>query len=142
MCAAGVFALTGAEELDRFETGIASTSAMFSPPNWYSSTWAWKRFLALLAGGFDGGHDAQLGVDDAGAVAGGAGASELELKSAGFTPLAFANALRIGSSSPVYVAGLLRREPRIGGLVDRHHLRPGRTPSRGSASLARARHLR
>src|SRR5216683_3271999 len=32
---------------------------------------------------------------------------------AGFTPLAFANALRIGSSSPVYVAGLLRREPRI-----------------------------
>src|SRR5687768_15413997 len=39
--------------------------------------------------------------------------SELELKSDGFTPLAFANALRIGSSSPVYVAGLLRREPRI-----------------------------
>src|SRR6266542_1929702 len=35
------------------------------------------------------------------------------LNSAGFTPLAFANALRIGSSSPVYVAGLLRREPRI-----------------------------
>src|SRR6059058_6598688 len=40
--------------------------------------------------------------------------SELELKSAGLTPLAFANALRIGSSSPVYVAGLLRREPRMG----------------------------
>src|SRR5678815_3335382 len=39
--------------------------------------------------------------------------SELELKSPGFTPLAFANALRIGSSRPVYVAGLLRREPRI-----------------------------
>ena len=39
--------------------------------------------------------------------------SELALKSAGFTPLAFANALRIGSSSLVYVAGLLRREPRI-----------------------------
>src|SRR6188508_2678606 len=39
--------------------------------------------------------------------------SELELNSAGFTPLALANALRIGSSSPVYVAGLLRREPRI-----------------------------
>src|SRR3954453_4662608 len=39
--------------------------------------------------------------------------SELELNSAGFTPLAFANALRIGSSSPVYVAGLLRREPLI-----------------------------
>src|SRR5882757_8354081 len=40
--------------------------------------------------------------------------SELALNSAGFTPLAFANASRIGSSSPVYVAGLLRREPRIG----------------------------
>src|SRR3982074_2621334 len=39
--------------------------------------------------------------------------SELALNSAGFTPLAFANALRIGSSSPVYVAGLLRREPLI-----------------------------
>src|SRR5688572_18292509 len=39
--------------------------------------------------------------------------SELALKSAGFTPLAFANALRIGSSKPVYVAGLLRRDPRI-----------------------------
>src|SRR5258708_34037505 len=39
--------------------------------------------------------------------------SELALNSAGFTPLAFANALRIGSSNPVYVAGLLRREPRI-----------------------------
>src|SRR3954462_13317562 len=40
--------------------------------------------------------------------------SELALTSAGFTPLAFAKALRIGSSRPVYVAGLLRREPRIG----------------------------
>src|SRR3982750_1350543 len=40
--------------------------------------------------------------------------SELALNRAGFTPLAFANAFRIGSSRPVYVAGLLRREPRIG----------------------------
>src|SRR5918997_3052410 len=39
--------------------------------------------------------------------------SEFALKSAGLTPLAFAKALRIGSSSPVYVAGLLRRDPRI-----------------------------
>src|SRR3977135_3706834 len=39
--------------------------------------------------------------------------SELALNRAGFTPLAFANAVRIGASSPVYVAGLLRREPRI-----------------------------
>src|SRR5215469_13607506 len=39
--------------------------------------------------------------------------SELALNRARFTPLAFANALRIGSSRSVYVAGLLRREPRI-----------------------------
>src|ERR1700712_2241250 len=39
--------------------------------------------------------------------------SELALNSAGFTPFSLANALRIGSSSPVYVAGLLRREPLI-----------------------------
>src|SRR3954451_17498511 len=39
--------------------------------------------------------------------------SEFALNSAGFTPFALANALRIGSSRPVYVAGLLRREPRI-----------------------------
>ncbi len=40
--------------------------------------------------------------------------SELALNSAGLTPLTFAKALRIGSSRPVYVAGLLRREPLIG----------------------------
>src|ERR687891_1631907 len=40
--------------------------------------------------------------------------SELALNSAGFTSLALAKALRIGSSRPVYVAGLLRREPRMG----------------------------
>jgi hypothetical protein len=40
--------------------------------------------------------------------------SELALKSAGLTPSALANALRIGSSNVVYVAGLLRRDPRIG----------------------------
>src|SRR5919112_2804660 len=40
--------------------------------------------------------------------------SEFALNRAGFTPLALANALRIGSSRPVYVAGLERREPRIG----------------------------
>ncbi len=39
--------------------------------------------------------------------------SELGLNSAGSTPLALANAFRIGSSRPVYVAGLLRREPLI-----------------------------
>src|SRR4026209_2972513 len=39
--------------------------------------------------------------------------SELALKSAGFTPFAFANAVRPGRRSRCYAAGLLRREPRI-----------------------------
>src|SRR5688500_5277863 len=39
--------------------------------------------------------------------------SELALNKAGLTLLALAKAFRIGSSRPVYVAGLLRREPRI-----------------------------
>src|ERR1051326_3356288 len=40
--------------------------------------------------------------------------AELALNRAACTPFASANAGRIGSRSPVYVAGLLRREPRIG----------------------------
>src|SRR5450759_3568246 len=40
--------------------------------------------------------------------------SELAEQSAALTPFALANVLRIGSSSPVYVAGLLRRQPLIG----------------------------
>src|SRR4051794_20527347 len=56
--------------------------------------------------------------------------SELALNRAGFTPLAFANALRIGSSSLVYVAGLLRREPLIGvWSTDTTPSRPATEPS-------------
>ena len=39
--------------------------------------------------------------------------SELALNKAAFTPLALANAVRIGSSRPVYVAGFERRDPRM-----------------------------
>src|SRR5918997_7169858 len=39
--------------------------------------------------------------------------SEFALNRPGFTPLALANAFRIGSSSFVYVAGLLRLDPRM-----------------------------
>ncbi len=56
--------------------------------------------------------------------------SELALKSAGFTPLAFANAVRIGSSRPVYVAGLLRREPLMAPWsIDTTPSRPATDPS-------------
>jgi hypothetical protein len=65
-----------------------------------------------MAGGRPTGDDHFRKVDDAGKRLGQA-PSELALNSAGFTPLAFANALRIGSSNPVYVTGLLGREPRI-----------------------------
>src|SRR6476659_2185013 len=87
---------------------------MFLPPKVYSRTDAWNRLPS---------HSSQ--VDSTVAMTPssvkitpaplqvGQAPSEFELKSAGFTPLAFANALRIGSSSPVYVAGLLRRDPRI-----------------------------
>src|ERR1700741_4329824 len=40
--------------------------------------------------------------------------SGLALNSAGFTPLAFANAVRVGAGRRVWAAGLLRRDPRIG----------------------------
>src|SRR6188508_147867 len=56
--------------------------------------------------------------------------SELALNSAGFTPVSFANALRIGSSRSVYVAGLLRREPRIAvWSIDTTPSRPDTEPS-------------
>ncbi len=58
--------------------------------------------LALLAGGGDAGHHRQVGVDRRPApLQLGQAPSELALNSAGFTPLALANALRIGSSRPV-----------------------------------------
>ena len=95
---------------------------MFRPPSVYSSTDAWNRLPS---------HSSQTDSTVAMTPSSvkmtpaplqvGQAPSELELNSAGFTPLALANALRIGSSSPVYVAGLLRREPRIARLVDHHH---------------------
>src|SRR2546430_17172281 len=56
--------------------------------------------------------------------------SELALNGAGFSRFAWAKALRIGSSSPLYVAGLLRREPRIGAWsTDTTPSRPDTEPS-------------
>src|SRR6478752_7840352 len=87
---------------------------MFFPPRVYSSTAAWNRLPS---------HSSQ--VDSTVAMMPrsvkmtpaplqvGQAPSELELNSAGLTPLALAKALRIGSSRPVYVAGLLRRDPLI-----------------------------
>src|SRR5436190_14482601 len=84
------------------------------PPRRYSSTDAWNRFPS---------HSSQVVATPAiiarsvyttpAPLQVGHAPSELALNSAGLTPLDFANALRIGSSKPVYVAGLLRREPLI-----------------------------
>src|ERR687897_2539639 len=93
---------------------MASTSLMSRPPRWYSSTDAWNRFPS---------QSSQVVATPAiiprstyvtpAPLQVGQAPSELALNSAGFTPLALANAVRMGSSRPVYVAGLLRREPRI-----------------------------
>src|SRR5690349_3859950 len=85
---------------------------MFRPPTVYSSTAAWNRRPS---------HSSQTDSTVAMTPSSvkitpaplqvGQAPSELELNRAGFTPLALANVLRMGSSSPVYVAGLLRRDP-------------------------------
>src|SRR3954470_16272740 len=87
---------------------------MLRPPSVYSSTEAWNRFPSHSSQG-----DSTVAITPSSVkmtpapLQPGQAPSEFELKSAGFTPLALANAFRIGSSSPVYVAGLLRLEPRI-----------------------------
>src|SRR5947207_4145283 len=104
---------------------------MSRPPSWYSRTAAWKRLPS---------HSSQVVATPAiiarsvyttpAPLQPGQAPSELALNSAGFTPFAFANALRIGSSSPLYVAGLLRREPRIGvWSTDTTPSRPDTEPS-------------
>ena len=90
--------------------------------------------LALLAGGRDRVHESQFGVDDAGAVAGGAGtlgvgAEQRRLHAVG---------LRERRADRVEQSGVRRRvapsRAADRGLVDRRSRRPGPTPSRGSVS--------
>ena len=77
--------------------------------------------LALLAGGLDGGHHAQVGVDDAGAVAGGAGALGVGAEQRRL----HAVGLRERLADRVEQPGVRRRvaPPRAAdrALVDRHH---------------------
>src|ERR1700694_3154145 len=111
-CAAGVGASPSPKNASASVTDMASTSLMSRPPRWYSSTDAWYRFPS---------HSSQTVATPAiiarsvymtpAPLQVGQAPSELALNSAGLTPLVFANAVRIGSSRPVYVAGLLRREP-------------------------------
>src|SRR3954451_15575136 len=88
---------------------------MSLPPNVYSSTSAWNRLPPHSSQG-----DSTVAMTPSSVkitpapLQVGQAPSELALNRAGFTPLAFANAFRMGSKRSVYVAGLLRREPRIG----------------------------
>ena len=66
--------------------------------------------------------------------------SELALKSAGFTPFAFANALRIGSSRPGVRRGVAAPRALDGALVDRHHAVAARDRPVDQRALARAGH--
>ena len=94
--------------------------------------------LALLAGGGDAGHHRQVGVDDAGAVAGragalGVGAEQRRLHAVG---------LRERLADRVEQAGVRRRvapsRAADRGLVDRHHARAGRDRPVHQRALARA----
>ena len=83
-------------------TGMASTSAMFLPPSRYSRTAAWKRRPSQSSQG-----DSTVAITPSSVkitpapLHVGHAPSELELKSAGFTPFALAKALRIGSRRSV-----------------------------------------
>src|SRR3954451_3264578 len=93
---------------------MARTSVMSLPPNVYSSTEAWKR-LPSHASQVDSTvaiTPSSVKITPAPLQAGHA-PSELALNSAGLTPFCLAKAFLTGSSSPVYVAGVLRRDPRI-----------------------------
>ncbi len=101
-CAAGVRASPAPKNSSASVTDIASTSLMSRPPRWWSSTDASNRLPS---------HSSQVVVTPVIIVRSvwmtpaplqlGQAPAELALNSAGFTPLAFAKALRIGSSSPV-----------------------------------------
>ena len=87
---------------------------MFLPPNRCSRTDAWKRLPSHSSHG-----DSTVAITPSSVkitpapLQPGQAPSEFALNSAAFSPVALAKAFRIGSSRPVYVAGLLRREPLI-----------------------------
>ena len=112
---------------------------MSRPPRWYSSTDGLEPLaLALLAGGGDAGHDPQVGVDDAGAVAGGAGALGVGAEQRRLDAVG----LRERLADRVEQPGVRRRvaAPRAAdrALVDRHHAVAGRDRAVDQRALAGA----
>ena len=96
--------------------------------------------LALLAGGGDAGHHRQVGVDDPGAVAVGAGAIGVGAEQ----PRLDAVGLRERLADRVEQLGVGRRvassRAADRGLVDRHHAVPPGHRALDQRALARARH--
>ena len=96
--------------------------------------------LALLAGGGDAVHESQLGVDDAGAVADGAGALGVGAEQRRLHAVGLGERL----ADRVEQSGVGRRvaPPRAAdrGLVDRHHAVPSRDRAVDERALARAGH--
>ena len=114
---------------------------MSRPPNLYSQDLGLEPLaLALLAGGGDAGHHRQVGVDDAGAVAVGAGALGVGAEQPRLDAVGF----RERFADRVEQLGVGRRvaPPRAAdrGLVDRHHPVPPRHRAVDQRALARAGH--
>src|SRR5699024_12290822 len=94
------------------DTGRSRTSRMFIPPSVYSSTCAWKPLPSHSSQGADTSPMSAMSEQMTPApLHAGQAPSEFALNREGLTPLALAKALRIGSSRPVWVAGLLRLDP-------------------------------
>src|SRR4028119_2374247 len=106
MCAAGTLASPSAKNSVASLTGMASTWLMSLPPRVYFSTDAWKRRPSHSSHG-----DSTVAITPSSVKITPAplqveqAPSELELNSAGFTPLAFAKALRDGHHSTVDITG-------------------------------------
>ena len=96
--------------------------------------------LALLAGGGDAGHHRQVGVDDAGAVAGGAGALGVGAEQRRLHAVGLRERLadRVEQSGVGRRVAASRAADRA--LVDRHHAVPARDRPVDQRALARAGH--
>ena len=114
---------------------------MSRPPRWYSSTEAWNRFPShSTQGGGDAGHHRQVGVDDAGAVAGGAGALGVGAEQRRFHAVGLGErrADRVEQSGVGRRVAASRAADRA--LVDRHHAVLARHRAVDERALARPGH--
>ena len=96
--------------------------------------------LALLAGGGDARHHRQVGVDDARAVAGGAGALGVGAEQRGLHAVGLGERLADRVEQPGVGGRVAPPRAADRGLVDRHHPVAARHRAVDQRALARARH--